>query len=135
MTRAVQAHATAHRVALFYAAVDATRAAYLKDWDSWRAAGIAVEPCYLTADSAAAGVGAAGAGSSGNGTGGGAEPQAVLVRHLFLSQSAFSRSRAWTLWLNLCYVHTDQQQPALARSGTAPPEMALAAALDRRLSL
>lgn len=81
-TGAVQAHATAHRVTLFYAAVDATRAAYLKDWDSWREAGIAVEPCYLTADNAAAGVGAAGAGLSGNGTGGGAEPQAVLVRTL-----------------------------------------------------
>lgn len=78
----MQAHATAHRVALFYAAGDATRAAYLKDWDSWRAAGIAVEPCYLTADDAAAGVGTAGAGTRGNGAGGGAEPQAVLVRTL-----------------------------------------------------
>ena len=93
-THAVQAHATAHRVALFYAAGDAARAAYLKDWDSWRAAGIAVEPCYLTADDAAAGVGAAGAGASGNGAGGGAEPQAVHVRTL-LSPIRFTRSPAW----------------------------------------
>ncbi|KAK9839211.1 hypothetical protein WJX81_001667 [Elliptochloris bilobata] len=75
----VQAHATAHRVALFYAALDASRAGYIKDWDVWRGAGVRVEPCYLSADAAAAGVGAAGDGSPRNGAFAGPEPQAILA--------------------------------------------------------
>ena len=49
-----QAHATAHSVALFYAAPDATRAAYLKDWDAWRGAGVRFEACYSRPDAAGA---------------------------------------------------------------------------------
>lgn len=73
-----QAHATAQRVTLFYAARDASCAAYIKDWDAWRGAGVRVEPCYLSGDAAAAGMGAAGGG--GNGATAGPQPQAVLVR-------------------------------------------------------
>jgi hypothetical protein len=51
-----QAHATAHNVALFYAAPDATRAAYLKDWDAWRGAGVRFEACYSRPDAAGADV-------------------------------------------------------------------------------
>ncbi|BDA47799.1 hypothetical protein COCOBI_11-0560 [Coccomyxa sp. Obi] len=43
----VQAHSTAHRVTLFYFAPSALSAAYLKDWDSWREAGVQVNPVYL----------------------------------------------------------------------------------------
>lgn len=36
----VQAHSTAHRVTLLYACEAATSAAFIKDWDSWREAGV-----------------------------------------------------------------------------------------------
>ena len=65
-------------MSLFYAARDAARAAYIKDWDAWRGAGVRVEPCYLSGDAEAAGMGAAGDG--GNGATAGPQPQAVLVR-------------------------------------------------------
>lgn len=35
-----QAHATAHRVALFYVAESQSSAAYLVEWDAWREAGV-----------------------------------------------------------------------------------------------
>lgn len=40
----VQAHATAHRVTLLYACASATSAAFIKDWDSWREAGVNQHP-------------------------------------------------------------------------------------------
>ena len=36
----VQAHATAHQVTLLYACQSAASAAFIKDWDSWREAGV-----------------------------------------------------------------------------------------------
>lgn len=36
----VQAHATAHKVTLIYASASPASAAFLKDWDSWREAGV-----------------------------------------------------------------------------------------------
>ncbi len=38
----VQAHATAHHVSLFYVADSASSAAYIKDWDNWREAGVSL---------------------------------------------------------------------------------------------
>ncbi|CAL8469738.1 g9280 [Coccomyxa elongata] len=50
----VQAHSTAHRVTLFYFAPSALSAAYLKDWDSWREAGVQVNPVYLESSNGSA---------------------------------------------------------------------------------
>eukprot|EP00193_Tetraselmis_chui_P008277 CAMPEP_0177767002 /NCGR_PEP_ID=MMETSP0491_2-20121128/8835_1 /TAXON_ID=63592 /ORGANISM="Tetraselmis chuii, Strain PLY429" /LENGTH=366 /DNA_ID=CAMNT_0019283473 /DNA_START=216 /DNA_END=1316 /DNA_ORIENTATION=+ len=43
----VQAHATEHHVALVYLCKNRGSAAYLKDWDVWREAGITVKPVYF----------------------------------------------------------------------------------------
>jgi len=42
----VQAHATEHRVTLIYLCKGAGSAAFLKDWDGWREAGVKVKPVY-----------------------------------------------------------------------------------------
>jgi len=46
----VQAHATEHPVTLVYLSKNAGSSAYLKDWDSWRAAGIKVKPVHYSED-------------------------------------------------------------------------------------
>lgn len=43
----VLAHATAHKVAVFYVAENRAAAAYLVEWDQWREAGVSVHPLYL----------------------------------------------------------------------------------------
>lgn len=58
----VQAHATAHRVSLYYVAESPASAAFLLEWDAWRDAGVRVHPIYLTnGDGAAASAADAGA--------------------------------------------------------------------------
>jgi len=44
----VQAAATAHHVTLIYLCSSPSEAAWIKDWDEWRGAGITVTPVYVT---------------------------------------------------------------------------------------
>ncbi|KAK9802950.1 hypothetical protein WJX72_006330 [[Myrmecia] bisecta] len=57
----LQAHATAKSICLYYMCGSATSAAYVKEWDLWREAGIRVNPIYLSD--------AASSNNNGNGTG------------------------------------------------------------------